>query len=168
VAITLGIDPGTARTGYGLVEGVGDLRCLDYGVIETKPGRPMPQRLELLFDELSRLIGRYRPDVVAVEELFFARNVTTALAVGQARGIVLLAAARHGVPVVEYKPAEVKQAVVGYGRAEKAQVQEMVRLALGLERAPSPDDAADALAVALCHAQTASFRELTGDDRGRV
>lgn len=155
--ITLGVDPGTALLGYGFVEDQPEPVALAYGVIETKPDRPMPERLSRIFDELSQLVHVYRPDVLAVEQLFFARNATTAIAVGQARGVVLLAAARAGVPVVEYKPAEVKQAVVGYGKAEKHQVQEMIRLLLRLDAVPQPDDAADALAIALCHAQSVPF-----------
>src|SRR5688572_28977621 len=122
----------------------------------------MPARLTTLFDAVAGLIADHRPETLAVEQLFFARNVTTAMTVGQARGVVLLAAARAGVPVVEYTPAEVKQAVVGYGKADKAQMQEMVRLILGLETAPHPDDAADALAVAICHVQSAPFRARVG------
>ena len=143
--------------GYGVVVGDPDPRLVAFGVVETRPDRPMPERLLILFDRLGELLAVHRPDVVAVEQLFFARNVTTAIAVGQARGVVLLAAARAGVPVVEHTPAEVKQAVVGFGRADKEQMQEMVRLLLGLEHSPDPDDAADALAVALCHLQTARF-----------
>lgn len=160
--ITLGIDPGTARLGYGVVTSGPDAQALAYGVVETPKGLAMPERLVLLFDAVERLIVRHRPRTLAVEQLFFARNVTTALTVGQARGVVLLAAARAHLPVAEYTPAEVKQAVVGYGKADKAQMQEMVRLILRLERPPTPDDAADALAVALCHAQTAPFLERVG------
>lgn len=156
--IAVGIDPGTARLGYGVIDEEGP-HALAYGVVETPAGLPMPERLLLLFDGVSTLLAEHRPDALAVEQLFFARNTTTAMAVGQARGVVLLAAARAGLPVAEYTPAEVKQAVVGYGRADKGQMQEMVRLLLGLERVPHPDDAADALAVALCHAQTAAFQE---------
>ena len=159
--ITLGIDPGTALLGYGVVAGDGEPTAVAYGVVETRADRPMPDRLLMLFDGVSELIHQYQPDVLAVEQLFFSRNVTTAIAVGQARGVVLLAAARAGTPVVEYSPAEVKQAVVGYGRAEKGQMQEMVRLVLGLDQVPHPDDAADALAVALCHVQSAAFLERT-------
>jgi crossover junction endodeoxyribonuclease RuvC len=160
--LTLGIDPGTARLGYGLVDDEPQLRALAFGVVETHASTPMPQRLSELFDAVTGLIADHRPDAVAVEQLFFARNVTNALAVGQARGVVLLAAARAGLRIAEYTPAEVKQAVAGYGKADKPQMQEMVRIILGLAQAPSPDDAADALAIALCHAQTAPFLERTG------
>ncbi len=153
------MDPGTALLGYGLVEGDRDPLLLTYGVVETRPDRPMPDRLVFLFDHLSELISLHRPDVMAVEQLFFARNVTTAIAVGQARGVAMLAAARLDVPVVEYSPSEVKHAVVGYGKADKSQIQEMVRLILQLDRIPQPDDAADALAVAICHHHTAPFLE---------
>lgn len=166
--ITLGVDPGTALLGYGIIDGTDQPRVLAYGVVETGPERPMPERLLTLFEVVGDLIRRHRPDVLAVEQLFFARNVTTAIAVGQARGVVLLAAAQAGVPVVEYSPSEVKHAVVGYGKAEKSQMQEMVRLILGLDETPQPDDAADALAVALCHAQTAPFlARLDGDAAAR-
>lgn len=160
--ITLGIDPGTARLGYGVVESAQDPILHDYGVIETAASAEMPQRLSGLFDAVTSLIAEHRPDVLAVEQLFFARNVTTAISVGQARGVVLLAAARAGVPVAEYSPSEVKHAVVGYGKADKAQMQEMVRIILQLEHAPHPDDAADALAIALCHAQRAAFHDKAG------
>lgn len=155
--ITLGIDPGTAILGYGVVQDSPEPWALAFGTVQTDPARPMPQRLLTLDEAMTALLDEFRPDVLAVEQLFFARNVTTAIAVGQARGIVLLSAARAGIPVVEYTPAEVKQAVVGYGRAAKQQVQEMVRLILGLDRPPHPDDAADALAIALCHLQSAAF-----------
>lgn len=155
--ITLGIDPGTARLGFGLVLAGDQPDALDFGVIETASKTDMPARLAGIFDSVTELIGWHKPDVMAVEQLFFARNVTTAIAVGQARGVVLLAAARARIPVVEYTPSEVKQAIVGYGKADKFQMQEMVRLILGLEFAPTPDDAADALAVALCHVQRSVF-----------
>lgn len=159
--ITLGIDPGTALLGYGVVESGDEPRMLDYGAIATHPDRPMPDRLNELFEAMTSLLQEHRPDVLAVEQLFFARNVTTAIAVGQARGVVLLAAARSNVTVVEYSPSEVKHAVVGYGKADKSQMQEMVRIILNLDHIPHPDDAADALAVALCHAQRASFEAYT-------
>ena len=159
--ITLGIDPGTALLGYGVVESGDDPRMIDYGAIATHPDRSMPDRLNELFDAMTSLLMEHQPDVLAVEQLFFARNVTTAIAVGQARGVVLLAAARANVSVVEYSPSEVKHAVVGYGKADKGQMQEMVRLILNLDHVPHPDDAADALAVALCHAQRAAFEAHT-------
>ncbi len=158
--VVLGIDPGTARLGYGIVADGPVARSLAFGVIETPASVAMSQRLVSLYDGVANLIAEYGPHTVAVEQLFFARNVTTAMSVGQARGVVLLAAARAGVTVAEYTPAEVKQAVVGYGKAEKSQMQEMVRVILGLDRVPQPDDAADALAVAICHVQTAPFLEL--------
>jgi crossover junction endodeoxyribonuclease RuvC len=155
--ITLGIDPGTARLGFGLVRSGDEPEALDFGVIETSPGTSMQDRLSGIFDAVSALIAQHRPDIMAVEQLFFARNVTTAIAVGQARGVVLLAAARAGLPVAEYSPSSVKQAIVGYGKADKGQMQEMVRVILGLASPPTPDDAADALAVAICHGQLAGF-----------
>jgi crossover junction endodeoxyribonuclease RuvC len=160
--ITLGIDPGTARLGYGVVEAADDSILIDYGVIETAATADMPSRLSGLFDAVTELISVHEPDVLAIEQLFFARNVTTAITVGQARGVVLLAAARAGIEVAEYSPSEVKHAVAGYGKADKAQMQEMVRIILGMEFAPHPDDAADALAIALCHSQRAAFSAHTG------
>ena len=159
--ITLGIDPGTARLGYGVVATDPEPRALAYGVVESPSTQPMPERLATLFDAIAALIADHRPETLAIEQLFFARNVTTAMTVGQARGVVLLAAARAGVAVVEYTPAEVKQAVVGYGKADKPQMQEMVRLLLSLPAVPHPDDAADALAIAICHAQMSRFAAVT-------
>jgi len=155
--ITIGIDPGTARLGFGIVRAGDQPEALDFGVIETSSSSDMPQRLSGIFDAVTELIELHGPDVMAIEQLFFARNVTTAIAVGQARGVVLLAAARAGIDVAEYSPSVVKQAVVGYGKADKGQMQEMVRIILGLECVPTPDDAADALAIAICHAQRAAF-----------
>ena len=155
--ITLGIDPGTARLGYGIISGIDQPCPIDFGVIETGVTMAMPERLLFLFNAVCELIARHRPEALAVEQLFFARNVTTAMTVGQARGVVLLAAAQAGMVVAEYTPSEVKQAVSGYGKADKFQMQEMVRILLGLDHVPHPDDAADALAVALCHQQTAPF-----------
>lgn len=149
--IVLGIDPGTARTGYGLVSRDGSrLQALDFGCLETLPERDLPERLLVIHQGVSELIAEHSPEVVGVERLFFNRNVQTAFAVGQARGVVLLAAAQAGVPVYEYGPHEVKMAVTGYGRAAKDQVQRMVQAILGLATLPAPDDAADALAVAVC------------------
>jgi crossover junction endodeoxyribonuclease RuvC len=151
--IVLGIDPGTARLGYGIVERQGSkLTMLDYGCLETVNDRPLEQRLFLIHEGIDDLIGTYRPEVVGVERLFFNKNVQTAMAVGQARGVVLLTAAQHGLPVLEYGPHEVKMAVTGYGRAPKDQVQRMVQLVLSMQQLPRPDDAADALAVAICTA----------------
>ena len=150
----LGIDPGTAILGYGVVLVEEDqLRPLDYGVITTPASLPVASRLLLLFDGLRRVIDRANPSEVAVEQLFFARNVQSALAVGQARGVALLAAAQSSLPICEYTPLQVKQAVAGYGRATKEQVQKMVQVMLRLDEIPRPDDAADALAIAMCHAQ---------------
>lgn len=146
----LGFDPGTAACGYGVVDGEGDrLAAVAYGVLPVPSDTP-ERRLAALFRGASEVIGRHRPQVVAVEELFFNRNVRTALAVGQARGVLLLAAAAAGLPVREYGPGEVKAAVTGYGAADKRQVQAMVARLLGLPAPPHPDDAADALAVAIC------------------
>ena len=149
--LSLGIDPGTASLGYGFVQerNDGSLSSVYYGVIRTKADTAMPQRLKQIHDELMELIARHQPDRAAVEELFFARNVTTAITVAQARGVVLLALQNAGLPIAEYKPNTVKQSITGYGGADKSQMQEMVRLLLTLEKRPRPDDAADALAVAI-------------------
>jgi crossover junction endodeoxyribonuclease RuvC len=160
--VCLGIDPGTATTGYGFVRqlpgGEGAYRVLAYGVVETVPEEPMPRRLLLLYRALGRLIAEHRPAEAAVERLFFGRNTTTAISVGQARGVVLLAMAEAGVPVAEYTPAEVKQALAGFGRAQKAQMQRMTQALLDLPQMPHPDDAADALAIAICHLRLGRLR----------
>lgn len=148
---TLGVDPGTAILGFGVVDGDDDASLVDFGAILTSSSDPMHLRLRILYDGIIDVITRHQPDVLAVEQLFFARNVTNAIAVGQARGVVLLAAAQHDMAVHEYKPNEVKLTVAGYGGADKHQVQEMVRMTLDLDDIPRPDDAADALAVAICH-----------------
>ena len=149
--IVLGIDPGTAATGYGIVERTGSkLRVLDYGCLETLSTQAAPVRLLEIHRGISELITTHNPSCVGVERLFFNRNVQTAFAVGQARGVVLLAAAESGLPVFEFGPHEVKLAVTGYGRAAKDQVQRMVQVMLGMPNLPKPDDAADALAVAIC------------------
>ena len=159
---TFGIDPGTAIMGYGVVEGKsGALRLVAYGVLNTSNAETMPQRLHFLHRRLVELLELYRPAAVAVEQLFFNRNVRTALAVGQARGVALLAAAQQGLAVYEYTPLQVKDAVVGYGRASKDQVQQMIRVLLNLEGIPKPDDAADALAVAICHVHSARIAALS-------
>jgi crossover junction endodeoxyribonuclease RuvC len=149
--IVLGIDPGTAATGYGLVEREGSqLRLIDYGCLQTLPTQELPVRLLEIHRAVTELILTHEPAQLGIERLFFNRNVQTAFAVGQARGVVLLAAAEHGLPVFEYGPHEVKMAVTGYGRADKGQVQRMVQAVLGMKMLPKPDDAADALAVAIC------------------
>jgi crossover junction endodeoxyribonuclease RuvC len=160
--IVLGVDPGTAITGYGVVgeHADGAFELLACGVLRTDADRPMHLRLKEIFQDLQAILHEFRPDEMAVEKLFFGRNVTTAISVGQARGAILLAAALNGVDVVEYTPAEVKEAIAGYGNADKQQVQEMVRRTLHLAAAPAPDDAADAVAVAVCHLQRALYRSL--------
>jgi len=163
--IVLGIDPGTATTGYGLVQEHedGSLAVLTYGVILTSPDDPMPERLIELHRQLHALILLHRPHSGAVEKLFFQKNVRTALAVGQARGVVLMTLAACDVPLEEYTPLEVKQAVAGYGGADKHQVQQMVRALLSLPEIPRPDDAADALAVAICHLHSSRMRRLLAE-----
>lgn len=154
--IVLGIDPGTAIMGFGVVESDGRrLRAVAYGALTTSRETPPAVRLQQLHGSLSEIIATHRPDAVAVEELFFSANARTVMAVGQARGVALLAAAQSGIPVYEYTPLQVKDAVVGYGKASKDQVQRMTTTLLGLDAAPRPDDAADALAVAICHAHSA-------------
>lgn len=149
--IVLGIDPGTADTGYGVVEGAGSrLRALEDGVIRTRPGVPLERRLAEIHGQVCGLLDRHRPDAMAIEELYFGANVRTAFAVGQARGVVLLAAGQRGVPSRSYTPQQVKGAVCGHGRAGKEQVARMVARLLGLAAPPAPDHAADALAVAIC------------------
>lgn len=152
----LGIDPGTAILGWGVIDTDGDdVSLVSYGALTTPAKTPLCERLETLYNGLAHVLAEYRPDAAAVEELFFSKNVTTALAVGHARGITLLALQQAHVRVFEYKPMAVKQAVVGYGHADKAQVQDLVRMTLDLDHTPQPDDAADALAVAICHAYSA-------------
>ncbi|MFH1235779.1 MAG: crossover junction endodeoxyribonuclease RuvC [Parcubacteria group bacterium] len=149
----LGIDPGIASTGYGVVKKVGKtVMCVEYGVITTKPVESAPRRLKKIFSGVNRLVRAYHPQVAAVEQIFFAKNVKTAFAVGQARGVILLALGSTIKTIAEYSPLQVKQTMVGYGKADKRQVQKMVRLHLSMKELPSPDDAADALAVALCWA----------------
>jgi len=162
--LVLGIDPGTATTGYGLVRVLdsGDLQSVTYGVITTPKNTKAEERLLSIYTEIVELISLHSPDTAAVEKLFFSRNVTTALAVGQARGVVLLALAQRKIFVSEYTPMEIKQAVVGYGGAEKPQVQLMVKAILNLDDIPRPDDAADALAVAICHSTSYRYRMLEG------
>ena len=154
--ITLGIDPGTALMGWGVVdENAGALRLVACGALATPKGMPPEQRLLMLYRGLQELLRAHPPDAAAIEELFFGKNVNTAIAVGQARGVALLALAEAGVPIHEYKPMTVKQAVSGYGGADKKQMQEMVKITLRLDAVPKPDDAADAVAIAICHAYSA-------------
>jgi crossover junction endodeoxyribonuclease RuvC len=159
MTLALGIDPGTATTGYGLVclEPDGGLVAVKYGVILTPKESTASARLVMLYDELRKLLDEHKPDVAAVEKLFFSRNVTTALAVGQARGVVMLCLEQFRIEAFEYTPNEVKQAVAGFGGAQKKQVQEMVRALLALDSIPKPDDAADALAIAITHLSTKRY-----------
>ncbi len=159
MTLALGIDPGTATTGYGLVRLMpdGSLVAVKYGVILTSKDATAPARLVTLYDELQNIINAYHPEIAAVEKLFFSKNVTTAIAVGQARGVVMLCLERCGIDAFEYTPNEVKQAVAGYGSAQKRQVQEMVRALLQLDSIPKPDDAADALAIAITHLNTKRY-----------
>lgn len=149
--LVLGIDPGTAIVGYGLVKEHTDgaLEAVEFGVIRTPAKTPMPERLNTIYDTLQDIVRQYQPDRAAVEELFFSRNVTTAITVSQARGVILLALQKSGIPINEYKPNLIKQSITGYGGADKKQMQEMIRLLLNLEHVPKPDDAADALAISI-------------------
>ncbi len=160
--ITLGIDPGTATVGYGLVEERkdGSLHAIAYGVITTTPATPMWDRLKIIYDSLTQIIQEYHPERAAVEELFFAKNVTTAITVAQGRGVILLALATAGLPIAEYKPNNIKQSIAGYGGAAKPQMQEMVRILLELEKIPRPDDAADALAIAITDINSSGYNTL--------
>jgi len=151
--IVIGIDPGTATTGYGIVEedSDGNLSAIAYGIVATTPDQTLEIRLKSIYEEVKALIDLHQPQSGAVEKLFFKRNVTNAISVGQARGVILLAFANSGISVAEYAPTEVKSAVSGYGGASKLQVQAMVKAILQLDEVPKPDDAADALAIAVCH-----------------
>ena len=162
----LGIDPGTETTGWGVISALdhSKARLEGYGTIKTDSRSAFQTRLDRIFSDLQSIIQEYRPEIAAVEELFFAQNVKTAVSVGHARGVVLLAAARSSLEVKEYTPLEVKMALVGYGRASKVQVQTMVKVILGLKQVPRPDDAADALAVAICHFHTGRFEKRVRED----
>lgn len=157
--LALGLDPGTATTGYGLVRMLYDssLQVVDFGVISTPKDMEQAKRLSMLYHRLTEILATFKPETSAVEKLFFQKNITTAIAVGQARGVMLLALSEAGLPIGEYTPNEVKQAVTGYGSADKRQVQEMVRIQLSLDAIPKPDDAADALAIAICHLSTRRY-----------
>lgn len=160
----LGIDPGTAITGYGIIDTAGQqLKIVDYGCIRTPAKQRLSARLAAIYQNINKLISNYQPDCLAVEQLFFNKNTKTALAVGHARGVVLLAGETHQLKIEEYTPLQVKQSVVGYGSAEKMQVQMMVRMLLGLREIPKPDDVADALAIAVCHAHSYKLRNIYGE-----
>ena len=155
--VILGIDPGYAIVGYGIVRYEQNrFQILDFGAVTTPAGMDFPQRLYEIYEDLTFLFNKYKPDVMSIEKLFFNTNKKTAVDVAQARGVILLAAKANGAKVCEYTPLQVKQSVVGYGRAEKKQVQEMTRQILGLSAVPKPDDTADALALALCHAHASN------------
>jgi crossover junction endodeoxyribonuclease RuvC len=160
MTLAIGIDPGTATTGYGLVRETrdGSLEAVDFGVIITPKDISDAERLDILYQQLGAILKQYQPVTCGVEKLFFQKNISTAITVGQARGVILLALAQAGLNVAEYTPNEVKLAVSGYGSADKRQVQEMVRILLALPTIPKPDDAADALAIAICHLHSYRFR----------
>ena len=152
----IGIDPGYAIVGYGVIDYKSNrFSVVDYGAVTTKAHTPFDSRLSTIYEGLTQLISMYKPDAMSIEKLFFNTNTTTAIDVAQARGVIVLAAAQSGLDIAEYTPLQVKQSVVGYGRAEKKQVQEMTRLMLNLKSVPKPDDTADALALAICHAHSA-------------
>jgi len=153
----LGIDPGYATVGFGIIQGDrARQQVVQYGAIRTEPGGPLAPRLKQIYQDTCLLIEQFSPDAIAIEELFFNTNVTTGMAVSHARGVLLLAGETMGVPLFEYTPLQVKQAITGYGRAEKKQMMEMVRRLLNMQQIPKPDDAADALAIALCHIRSAA------------
>lgn len=157
----LGIDPGYAIMGWGVLDLKGNrFSVVDYGSITTDKNMPMPERLQHLYNQLSAVISEYRPEEAAIEELFFVHNQTTAIKVGEARGVAILACVNGGVDVSEYTPLQIKQALVGYGRAEKKQVQQMVKTILNLKDVPKPDDTADAIAAAICHSHSRGSRML--------
>lgn len=159
----MGVDPGFAITGYGIVKYEGNkFSTIDFGAVFTKASEPFAERLLQLDQRLGELIGIYKPEAISVEELFFNKNIKTAIMAAHGRGVALTAAARSGARVFEYTPLQVKQAVVGYGRAEKAQVQQMVKVILNLAAIPKPDDVADALAIAICHGHSYRLGQLTG------
>jgi crossover junction endodeoxyribonuclease RuvC len=149
----LGVDPGTINLGYGVVDGEGEMHMVDCGVISLPARLPLEERLRSLYNELSKIIARHKPSEVAIEEPFIGHNVKSAFAIGKAQAIAILAAANQGLPICYYSPAKVKQQITSYGQSDKQQVQEMVRVQLGLSELPQPSDAADALAVAMCHIQ---------------
>ena len=158
--VILGIDPGYAITGFGVVEYSGNhFKLIEAGAIETKKGVPFPKRIQKIYDDMMLLIDKYKPDAIAVEELFFNTNITTGIQVAHGRGAVVISAAKTDTPIYEYTPLQVKQAVVGYGRADKKQVQMMVKAILNLDKIPKLDDTTDAIAIAICHAHSCKFAE---------
>lgn len=164
--IILGIDPGTATTGYGIIEknqkpGPKNIRCITYGLVKTSPSFSAAERLKTLNEKLTNIIKEYQPAIMAVENVYFFKNLKTVMPVSQAKGVILFTAAKNKIPVFEFTPLQIKMAVVGYGRAEKEQVQKMVKLLLGLDELPKPDDAADALAAAICYANYHKFKSYT-------
>lgn len=160
---TLGIDPGTINLGYGVVDGEEQICLVCCGVLNSPPKTPIEERLRSLYIKLSEIIAEHQPDEVAIEEPFVGHNIRSALAIGRAQAVAILAAANQGLPVYYYSPAEIKQRVTNYGRSDKGQIQEMVRIQLGLPQPPQPSDAADALAVALCHIQQNRFNRWLAD-----
>ena len=160
----LGFDPGTATTGYGVVEGKGNrLIHIAHGVITTPPKQDFEIRLQTIFKEASALLAEYEPDAVGIEEIYFKQNVTTGISVAQARGVLALAAAQHGKRIGEFAPQQVKLSVTGYGKADKRQVQQMIKTLLNLDDIPKPDDAADALGIAICQIHAGNFRAAIGE-----
>jgi len=161
----LGIDPGYGITGFGVISASGSqLKPIDYGVIRTHAGEEFCLRIKDLHKKLKKIIKKYQPYLIAIEDLFFYKNVTTAIKVGQARGVIILTAVQANLPIVEFTPLQVKQAISGYGKADKAQVQRMVKIILGLKKIPRPDDAADALAIAICAANSRPILSLQGGE----
>ncbi len=160
----LGFDPGTATTGYGVVDGKGNrLIHVAHGVITTPAKQPFAVRLQTIFEEATGLLAEFQPDAVGIEEIYFKQNVTTGISVAQARGVLALAAAQYGKPIGEFAPRQVKLAVTGYGQADKRQVQDMIKILLNLESVPRPDDAADALGIAICQIHAGNFRAAIGE-----
>ncbi len=157
----LGIDPGIAIVGYGVVDKEGNrYKTVAYDAVTTRAHTPLEERLKIVYDGICEIIKLYKPDVMSIEELFFNNNAKTALTVGQARGVIILAAVQNNLPVCEYTPLQVKQALTGYGRAGKAQIQQMMKSMLGLSSVPKPDDVADALAIAVCHGNSMAFNSI--------
>ena len=162
----IGIDPGIAIVGFGIIEKQGSkLIPIQYGSINTEAHTPEPLRLKQIYDAMTSLLQKYQPEVMAIEKLFFNRNVTSAFSVGQARGVIVLTSEEAAIPVFEYTPLQVKQAVVGYGKAEKRQIQEMVKLLLHLPKPPKPDDVADALGIAITHAHSSHLQQLINGEK---